>query len=94
MGVLHVLLVAMHLLMLLQSSSIVLSSYGFILSWLNNDNVCRLCHAIVYDKSRVILNLSSVLQAVTLHTDLGDIKIELFCMQAPLACEVSQFASL
>nr|VZI48710.1 unnamed protein product [Spirometra erinaceieuropaei] len=25
--------------------------------------------------------------AVTLHTDLGDIKIELYCMQTPLACE-------
>ncbi|CAH8587250.1 unnamed protein product [Schistosoma rodhaini] len=25
--------------------------------------------------------------AVTLHTDLGDLKVELFCMQAPLASE-------
>ena len=28
------------------------------------------------------------LQSVTLHTDLGDIKIELFCEQVPRACEV------
>lgn len=29
------------------------------------------------------------LQAVTLHTDLGDIKIELFCERTPKSCEVS-----
>lgn len=27
--------------------------------------------------------------SVTLHTDLGDIKIELFCDQCPKACEVN-----
>jgi hypothetical protein len=26
--------------------------------------------------------------SVTLHTDLGDIKIELYCDQCPKACEV------
>lgn len=31
-----------------------------------------------------------VLQAVTLHTDLGDIKIELFCERTPKTAEVSQ----
>lgn len=30
-----------------------------------------------------------LLQAVTLHTDVGDIKIELFCERTPKACEVS-----
>jgi len=29
-----------------------------------------------------------VLQAVTLHTDLGDIKLELFCDLTPKTCEV------
>lgn len=29
-------------------------------------------------------------QAVTLHTDVGDIKIELFCERTPKACEVSK----
>ena len=28
------------------------------------------------------------LQAVTLHTDLGDLKIELFCDETPKTCEV------
>ena len=28
------------------------------------------------------------LQSVTFHTDLGDIKIELFCEQVPKPCEV------
>ena len=28
--------------------------------------------------------------AVTLHTDLGDIKLELHCDQCPQACEVSR----
>lgn len=28
------------------------------------------------------------LQAVTLHTDLGEIKIELFCERSPKSCEV------
>lgn len=29
-----------------------------------------------------------VLQSVTLHTDVGDIKIELFCEMCPKTCEV------
>ncbi len=29
----------------------------------------------------------SELQSVTLHTDLGDLKLELFCEQVPKACE-------
>lgn len=28
------------------------------------------------------------MQSVTLHTNLGDIKVELFCEQAPKTCEV------
>lgn len=32
----------------------------------------------------------SFAQAVTLHTDVGDIKIELFCERTPKTCEVSQ----
>lgn len=28
-------------------------------------------------------------QSVTLHTDVGDIKIEVFCERTPKACEVS-----
>uniref|UniRef100_A0A3Q2WN69 Peptidyl-prolyl cis-trans isomerase n=2 Tax=Haplochromini TaxID=319058 RepID=A0A3Q2WN69_HAPBU len=36
----------------------------------------------------------SILQAVTLHTDLGDIKIELFCERTPRACEVNVFLTL
>lgn len=31
------------------------------------------------------------LKAVTLHTDLGDIKIELYCDKVPKACEVAIF---
>lgn len=31
--------------------------------------------------------MSLFLQSVTLHTDLGDIKIELFCEACPKACE-------
>ncbi|CAI9622837.1 unnamed protein product [Staurois parvus] len=31
--------------------------------------------------------MPGVFQAVTLHTDLGDIKIEVFCERAPKACE-------
>lgn len=33
-------------------------------------------------------------QAVTLHTDVGDIKIELFCERTPKACEVSNMTRL
>ena len=33
-------------------------------------------------------NAVEFFQAVTLHTDLGDIKLELFCEQVPRACEV------
>lgn len=32
-----------------------------------------------------------ILQAVTLHTDLGEIKIELFCERTPKSCEVSGY---
>ena len=31
----------------------------------------------------------SLFQSVTLHTDLGDLKLELFCDKAPRTCEVS-----
>lgn len=34
--------------------------------------------------------MSVCVQAVTLHTDLGDIKIEIFCERAPKTCEVSK----
>lgn len=37
----------------------------------------------------MIVCLLLIAQAVTLHTDLGDIKIELFCERTPRACEVS-----
>lgn len=33
-------------------------------------------------------------QAVTLHTDVGDIKIELFCERTPKTCEVSQITGM
>lgn len=33
--------------------------------------------------------LCIIYQAVTLHTDLGEIKIELFCERTPKTCEVS-----
>lgn len=42
----------------------------------------------------MFLMFLSVLQAVTLHTDLGDIKIELFCERTPRACEVNVFLTL
>ena len=42
----------------------------------------------------VLFDLCSLLiQSVTLHTDLGDIKIELQCEAVPKACEVSQGCS-
>ena len=31
------------------------------------------------------------LQSVTIHTDLGDVKVELFCEQCPRTSEVSTF---
>lgn len=34
-----------------------------------------------------ISNFSNFLQSVTLHTDVGDIKIELFCEDCPKTCE-------
>lgn len=42
----------------------------------------------------MFLMFLSILQAVTLHTDLGDIKIELFCERTPRACEVNVFLTL
>lgn len=38
----------------------------------------------------LLLSLYFSLKAVTLHTDLGDVKIELFCERTPKACEVRQ----
>ena len=32
---------------------------------------------------------STIIMSVTLHTDLGDMKIELHCEKIPKACEVS-----
>ena len=32
-------------------------------------------------------NVNYFLQSVTVHTDIGDIKIELFCEQCPKSCE-------
>lgn len=37
--------------------------------------------------------LLSIFQAVTLHTDLGELKIELFCERTPKACEVKFYAA-
>jgi Peptidyl-prolyl cis-trans isomerase (rotamase) - cyclophilin family len=39
-------------------------------------------------KFRNINLLFSHFQSVTVHTDVGDIKIELFCEYCPKACEV------
>lgn len=37
----------------------------------------------------VLLKMCVCFQSVTLHTDLGDLKIELFCEQCPKTCEVN-----
>lgn len=39
--------------------------------------------------SEILINLLfSHFQSVTIHTDVGDVKIELFCEYCPKACEV------
>ena len=38
------------------------------------------------------MKLVSPTQSVTLHTDLGNIQIELFCELVPKACEVGKFS--
>lgn len=39
----------------------------------------------------MLMTLCSICsQSVTLHTDLGDVKIELFCERTPKSCEVGQ----
>lgn len=47
-------------------------------------------HACVLNDCSLMLSFF-FLQAVTLHTDLGEIKIELFCERSPKSCEVSTY---
>ncbi|VEL15115.1 unnamed protein product, partial [Protopolystoma xenopodis] len=52
--------------------------------------ICTIAYPIAayrFFDERIFIEEASL--AVTLHTDLGDLKLELFCMQAALACEVS-----
>ena len=44
------------------------------------------CEIILKTNKNICTTLS--FQSVTLHTDLGELKIELFCEQVPIASEV------
>ena len=50
------------------------------------------CLAVCADRMNIYIFPLPV-QSVTLHTDLGDIKIELYCELVPKACEVWKLCS-
>ena len=49
--------------------------------------------AVVPARRSITPSLGSPFQSVTLHTDLGDIKLELHCDLVPKTCEVSSLLS-
>jgi hypothetical protein len=56
-------------------------------AWLPEPEASSICKHVLPSRSESLYHILICMQAVTLHTSHGDLKLELYCEEAPRTCE-------